>query len=609
MAGFIYDFGILFLVIVVISFLAKLLKQPIILGYVTAGLLFSYLIAEGSASRNQIIIISELGITFLLFLMGLEFDFKSLKYLGKDIFIATIMQSLIFFGIAGGTSILFGFSLVESAYVGILFMFSSTLLVAKWLNDKKESSTLYGKIVLGILIVQDLFAIVALSILGVVQEGPLWKIFLTPLTGILLLLLVFVFARYILNRLLKVAIKYPELFFIFSLGVCFLFVEIAPLLGYSTTIGAFLGGVTLANTFYKNDIHSRLKPLIVFFNMLFFVGLGFQIKLGLDLRIALLIASLCILSLFVKPFVIYLTLKIRGYDLKTSFLAGLSLAQESEFGMIIVLGGISGGLITGWVGTVAVISILATMIASSYFIKYDKHIFLLIEKRLRKIDRLFPVKEVEMEGLRFREQNIIFFGYYDIGRDLFAKLSGMGKKILVIESDPANIEILKKEGIPHVYHSISSPDFFEHIDLTKTELVVSSLIDINDNKVIIKEAKESNPKSTVIVTAKNLKESLELYNNNADYVIYPSYINEQRVSVLLEDYTTDINKVITQKINDINALKEIDKKRSESIEKAAFFDIEKFFRMAPKANKKGNADIINNGINQQNQDKRQDNNK
>ena len=335
MQSFILDFGLLFLVIVIISFLVKLIKQPIIIGYIISGFIFSFFIAGGRVTEEQILLMAELGITLLLFLMGLEFDFNNLKYLGKDIFISTTLQSLIFFALAFPLALLLGFSSKESVYLAILFMFSSTLLVTKWLEDKKETTTLHGKITLGILIVQDVFAILILTLLNVSQETGLTAILLVPLKGLVLVAIAFVFVKYILNHLLKIAFRYPELLFVFSLGVCFLFVEISPLLGYSTTIGAFIAGVTLANTEYKNEVLSRLKPLIIFFNLLFFVGMGFQTNTQLSFQTLALILLFFGLCFILKPLIIYLTLKLRGYDLRTSFLTAVNLSQFSEFGLII----------------------------------------------------------------------------------------------------------------------------------------------------------------------------------------------------------------------------------------------------------------------------------
>ena len=209
MVSFLEDFGILLLIIVVVSFSAKLLKQPIIIGYVVSGLLFSSILGTRIASGELIIAMSELGITFLLFLMGLEFELKSLRYLGKDIFLTVLPQSVLFFALPFFLSGLFSFGMLERVYLSILFMFSSTLLVAKWLDDKKESSTLHGKLILGTLIVQDFLAVVALTILSIVQEGSASALLTAPLKGLLLIAAAFVLAKYLLNNILRFSSRYP----------------------------------------------------------------------------------------------------------------------------------------------------------------------------------------------------------------------------------------------------------------------------------------------------------------------------------------------------------------------------------------------------------------
>ncbi|MEW5896837.1 MAG: cation:proton antiporter [Nanoarchaeota archaeon] len=577
MLPFIQEFSILFIIVVVLSFFTKLVRQPIILGYVIAGLLFSFVIPESSSTAGQIITLAELGVTFLLFLMGMEFDLRNLKYLRNDILITSIIQSAVFFSIAFLAAFLFKFNLVECTYIAIIFMFSSTLLVAKWIDDKKEMSSLYGKLVLGTLMVQDLLAIIALTLINVVKEESLAGVALVPVGGIALFVISVVFAKYFLNYLFKFAVKYPELLFMFGLGICFFFVEISPLLGYSAAIGAFIAGVTIANTIYKTDVHSRLRPLILFFNMLFFVGLGFQIKLNLHSRIFLFTAVLCGLSLVVKPAVVYVTLKLKGYDMKTSVVSGLNLAQMSEFSIIIVAAGMLSGFIPEEISTISVISVVVTMLVSSYLIKYDAAIFRLMEKYLRPLDKLFPAKkEIREEQKKIEEYDVIFLGYHDLGKELLSKLEAIGRKVLVIENDPATIELLKKEGIHYNYNSLANPYFFKEFNFKNVDLLVSSLMDLEDNRMLIKNLKENNPQSKVIVTAKSVKDSLDLYDHGADYVIYPHYINNQLVSVLMEDYTTDINKVIAKKVSDITKLKEMDE-RIKSFNTAV--DIDQFLKV------------------------------
>jgi Kef-type K+ transport system membrane component KefB/Trk K+ transport system NAD-binding subunit len=561
MADFITQFGLLFLLLVVISFIIKLLKQPIIVAYVITGIIFSaFFFKTQGLIEEQLTIFSMVGITFLLFLMGLEFDFKSLKFLGKDIIITTVIQSVIFFGIGFFVSHLFGFNFIEGVYISIAFMFSSTLLATKWLEDKKETRTLLGKLVLGTVILQDIFAIILMTVISVFGDFSITNLFLIPIKGIVLILIAIVLSKYILNHLLKIASKYPELLFILSLGVCFLFVEIAPLLGYSTTIGAFIAGVVLANTIYKIDISSRFKPLVIFFNMLFFLGLGFLLDFSGGYLTYIFIVILCFVLILVKPFFIYITFKWRGYDSKSSFLSSIYLTQGNEFGIIVVGSGLILGLITGEIANIIIIFVLLSFIVSSYFIKYSNKIYYKFEKYIKIFDKYISKKDKEIIEEKF-DYTIIFFGYHDLSKDILEKMKNLGKKIVIIENDPEKIEIIKQEGFNYIYNSIADNEFFENIPFDKIELVVSSIIDVEENKRIIKVLKSKNKTAVAIVSAKSLKDSIELYEYDADYVIFTAYLNNQQVSVLLEDYTNDLNKVIEKKIKESTKLKEIQQKR------------------------------------------------
>ncbi len=529
---FLSEFSILLLIIVAVSFAVKLLRQPIIIGYVLSGLLFAYLagtLAQPLVSRDSIILMSELGITFLLFLMGLELDLKSFKYLGKDILLATLVQSAAFFAGAFAVARFFGFSSLEGVYIGVLFMFSSTLLVAKWLEDKKETDTFHGKVVISTLIIQDVLAIIALTVLTV-QEPSFVSLLTTPLKGLLLIGLTIVLARFALNTLLAFASRYPELLFILSLGVCFLFVEIAPLLGYSAAIGAFLGGITLANTSYKTEVITRLRPLIVFFNMLFFVGLGFQMDLSLDSRFFFLIAVLVLLSLLLKPLVIYGTLRWRNYDARSSFLSSLHLSQMSEFGMIIAAAGVLSGAVSAAVGSLAVIGVILTMIASSYLIKYDRVLYRHAERFLPQQGRADAAKPIIPRG------SIVIFGYHHLGKEILSLLKKEEKKITVVDNDPEHIAFAKHDGLAYIYASIHHPEFLERLNFTQAELVLSMLTDFHDNATILQHAKGQNPKAVVIATVKSAKDALELYRLGTDYIVYPLFVHHQHLNRVLREY-------------------------------------------------------------------------
>ena len=593
MEEYIFNFALLFILLGLLSFIVKLLRQPIIISYVLAGFFFSIWAAHGSDLGGQILLLAEIGITFLLFLMGLEFDFKNIKFLGKKLVILTAVQTALLFLVGLSISLFFQFTMLEAVYLALFFVFSSTLLVAKWVEDKKETTTLHGRLIIGTLIVQDLFAIISLTILSAVQKTTLFSVLLIPLGGIALVVAAYLFVKYLLNHLLKFACRFPELLFVFSLGVCFSFTLLSVSVGYSPAIGAFIAGVALANSNYKTEIHSRLKPLVIFFNILFFVGMGFQLNLDFSLGVGLVIFFFCLLNFLVKPLLFYLTTRRGGYDLKSSALLAMHLSQFSEFGIILINVGLASGVISPSLLTISIVSLLASMILSSYLIRYDKYLFKYLERFLLKLEKFFQKSAAAETSHNLLDYNVLFFGYSGLGQEVSAKLSGLGKKVLFVENDPVNIEQLKKEQVNYLYNSLTNPYFFDQIDLKKAEIVVSSLLDLDENLILLKRLKNENSSTVAIVSAKNIKDSLQLYDNGADYVICSSTVNEEQVSVLIEDYTADINKVITKKVNEVIKLK----KRSERAPPTEFFDIDTFFmRMLKKDNWKNGKENVQNKV-------------
>jgi len=594
MIDFIQAFGLLLIIITCISFLTLLLKQPIIIGYVLAGLSFSFFFSGDVGISSQIGILASIGITLLLFLMGFEFDFKQFRSLGKDIAILTGAQSIILIIISIALTSFLPFTLMERIYIAIAFTLTSTILIAKWIEDKKETASMYGKMTLGTTVFQDVIAIAAITfltinsqngVLGILKnvgfstELILIKYIVSPLVGLVLIFAFsFLMARYVLNFVLKSAAKLPELLLIASMSICFGYAIIAQVLGYSQSIGAFIAGIVIANTIYKSNISTRLKPLITFFNMLFFVGLGFQLSFDLDPMILLGSVVIILGAIIFKPMTVYITMRLQGYDIKTSFLSALNLSSLSEFGIILVGGGVLAGQLSTYMNSIIVLVTIASMLLSSYLIKYDKDIWRFCSPFLAHIDR-FIVKEHAIEAPKEIDANVVLFGYFESGRSILKSLLEKNKKVIVITNDPDHIEQLDEASIAHFYGSASDPDFFETVKFSNVQIVVSTIADLDENKIILAHIKENYPQATTIVTAQKLKETVKLYEAKADYVIYPTYINEKQVSLLLEEYGSDISKVIEKKAADkeyfqkMLAEREVRSKKKYGDE--FFFDIDK----------------------------------
>ena len=545
----IHQLGLLILVITLFSLGVKVLRQPIIIGYVASGILFSLFLVDNSISEI-VLLFGELGILFLLFVMGIEFDIRNVKVFGKNIFISSFFQSLIFFIVGFGVAKLFTLSNIESVYVGIVFMFSSTLLVAKLLEDKKETQSLHGRLIITTLIIQDIIAIVAITLLQALNSNSLEMAALFPLYGAGLLLISYIFGRYCVEPLFKFSSRYCELLLISSLGLCFLFAEIANYLKYSPSIGAFIGGVILGSTIYRDDLIAKLSPLIIFFNMLFFVGLGFQIDFELSRNFVGLLVALFVLSIVLKPIIFYITYRSIGFDYKTSLQSGIYLGQASEFGIIILL---SLSQLNQMVLSSVIILVVSTMIFSSYSIKYSQKILKFLLPHFKGVDAFFFTREYDTKDVSITKP-IIFFGY--IKDNYFLEhASFSSKSIFVIENDPMMIKELKQEKIGHLFCSTYLTDFLKHIHFKDPQVVISNRINLSENMIILKTIKAINQKCLVILYAKNSKSALKLYENGADFVICFDILKEEYIDEVLHDFLSDVNSVVDKKVKIIEKLR------------------------------------------------------
>ena len=317
MTNVFFDIGIIVIVSTVFAYAARLLKQPLIPAYVIAGIVLGpYL---GFITNTEVINnLSEIGIAFLLFIVGLEIDVRKLKDVGLVASLGGVLQIAAVFALAFAASVLMGFFALESAYLGLIIAFSSTMVVVKLLSDKKELDTLHGRIVIGILLLQDIFAIFALSILS---QGAFsyYSFALSLFKGIAVILASLFAGKYIFPPLFRFAASSQELLFIASVGVAFLFSIVVNSIGFSIAVGAFIAGIAL-NVPYNIEIIGKIKPLRDFFSVLFFVSLGMQLSLpalGSILKPLLVLAALH--NKLIAPLTSFASLHTHGFFTPFSF--------------------------------------------------------------------------------------------------------------------------------------------------------------------------------------------------------------------------------------------------------------------------------------------------
>ena len=552
MAQIFFDIGIIVIISTLFAYIARLLKQPLIPAYVIAGVVLGpYLgfITDVDTIKS----LSEIGVAFLLFIVGLEIDIGKLKDVGLIASLGGAMQIISVFAITFIASAFMGFLTIESAYLGLIVAFSSTMVVVKLLSDKREIDTLHGRIIIGILLLQDIFAIFALSILSQGEFSPS-ALLMSISKGIIVILASYLAGKYVLQEFFKFAATSQEFLFIASISVAFLFSMLISYIGFSIAIGAFLAGIIL-NVPYNVEIIGKIKPLRDFFSVLFFVSLGMQLSLRSLNSILPPLLIFIALVIILKPLVVMALSSFFGYSKKTSFLTSLSLAQISEFSLILAAQGLILGHITQGIFSMTVVLAVVTIVLTTYFINYSEKIYRVFLPFLAVFDNMAAAyKPLEYVPGKMRNF-VVLCGYNRIGYSIVRSLRKMKKSYIVVDFNPETIKKLIAEKVPCLYGDVGDIEILERLDIGEASMIISTVPDKNDNILLIQEAKKFNKKVIVFVTASQIDDALELYNAGADYVILPHFLGGEHVSLILETFGINLKKLIDNKLNHLYELK------------------------------------------------------
>lgn len=528
----IFELTIVVLIAAGLGIAAKLTKQPVVLAYLATGAAIGYFGFFNIADKETFRIFSDLGIMFLLFLVGMEINYTSLRLVGKASLIIGLGQ--IIFTFIGGfliASALFGFNYLSSAYISIALTFSSTIIIVKLLSEKKDLNSLYGKISVGILLVQDFVAILILIFLAGFQTNEnleINNIIITIAKGVALFGAMSYLGRKIFPLIFDKIARSQELLFLTSLAWLFIIAAGVNKLGFSIEIGGFLAGLALANSSEHFQIASRVKSLRDFFIMIFFVILGASLVLS---NFADLTAPIIIFSLFVligNPLIVLAVMGLMGYRRRTSFMCGVTIAQVSEFSLILAaMGAKIGHLTNDEVSLITVVGII-TIILSTYMIIYAEGIF----RRLSPFLRFFEKYKTKEDGLLFKEfhKPIILIGCHRTGQNIAFSIPK--ENLLIIEFDPDIISQLKRMKYDYIFGDVSDPDIFEAAHFETAKLVISTSPNIEDNLLLLNELNILNNRNQmkIITRARTEQDAEFLYNNGADYVLLPHFTAGQYLS-------------------------------------------------------------------------------
>jgi Kef-type K+ transport system membrane component KefB len=552
------EIGLIIIIATVVSSIVRLFKQPLIVGYILTGVIVGPYFFNLIQSKEYIDLFSKLGIAMLLFIIGLGLKPRIIREVGRVSLLAGVGQIVITWLVGFFLMRFLGFAVLASIYGSLALTFSSTIIVFKLLADKGDLEKLFGKISIGILLVQDVFAAIVLLVVSVlgsasfVGGNTLWFSIFLLIKGVSFFAILYFAHKYFLPKISAFFARSPELLFIFSiswgLGLSALFY----LYGFSLEIGALAAGVALASSSFAEEISSRMKPLRDFFILLFFVLLGSEIVLP-DLGGVILPGIL--LSLFVligNPVIVIVIMNILGYKSRTGFLTGLTLAQISEFSLILMALGFSFGHFGREVVSLITLVGIITIIGSTYFLMHSDKIY----SRLKPVIKFFEFrKHKTQEGEDLTEDNdMIIFGYDRVGYDFVSIAKKMNKKYAVVDFNPSSISKLEKDNIPYHFGDAEDISFLEEIKLIKAKIVISTIPDFKTNSKLVSYYRTHNKKGIIIVISHNIKDTYELYKHGASFVVMPHYLGASFASKMIEDYNTEEGAFETEKKHHIEYL-------------------------------------------------------
>ena len=521
-----YEFAIILALAALIGVVGQFLKQPLIVTFIALGILVGPSFLDVVKSKENIHLLAEIGIAILLFIVGLKLDLRIIKSVGKIALLTGLGQVLFtsLFGYFIGLAL--GFSSLHSFYIAVALTFSSTIIIVKLLSDKKEIDSLHGQIAIGFLIVQDIVVILVMIILSAIgREGEKSltdDIIKTFLAGGILLLVTFVAMKWIIPKLSLFLAKSQELLSLFAIAWAVTLATAGELMGFSGEVGAFLAGVSLASSDFKDLISSRLVSLRDFLLLFFFVNLGSDLDLSV---IGSQIAPAMVFSFFVlvgNPIIVLIIMGAMGYRKRTAFLAGLTVAQISEFSLIFAGLGLSVGHISEeTVGLITLVGLI-TIGLSTYLILYSHQIYEFLAPALEIFQRKNPYRDLNDNNIEVQKYDVIIIGLGRFGSRLSDTLKKHKKwTYLAVDFDPNLVNKKKNDGENIIYGDLGDPELIEQIPFHASKVIVSTISDYELSNQLMETLRRENYQGKVFLTSATEFNYKMLKSCGAEFVLRP----------------------------------------------------------------------------------------
>jgi Kef-type K+ transport system membrane component KefB/voltage-gated potassium channel Kch len=511
---------------------AHLVRQPLILAYLVAGFVLGPTGLGWVKSEQSINTIAELGLIFMLFMIGLEIDLKKVVRAGKVILVTAATQIFGSFALALVLFLLIGLPLsggrFDALYLAAAVALSSTVIIVKILYEKFELDTLPGRVTLGVLVLQDLFAVMFLAIQPSLDDLQPGVAVLSLVRVGVLLTTALLISRFTLPHLFQMIAHLPELVLVGALAWCFAVAELAEMLGLSREMGALIAGVSLSTFPYALDVTAKVTSLRDFFITLFFVSLGMTIPLptGAIVGLALILVAFTLASrlLTVVP-----SLYLMRQGLRASLLPAINLAQISEFSLVLIQVGVQAGHVAPSMASAASLAFVVLAVMSTFLMMGSDELTRLAIPALKRIgfsDLDHRPAEANPDTAADRRRRILVLGFYRTASSFLSELqrrhAALLEQVCVVDFNPDVYHALQKRNVRVHYGDVSHVEGLAHAGLSEAEIIICSIPDSllkgTTNAKLVRQIRAVNPKAKIIATADLLAETGRLYAAGADYV-------------------------------------------------------------------------------------------
>lgn len=518
------------------------LRQPLIIGYILVGVLAGPSVLGQVMARDQVDLLAKMGIAVLLFVVGLKLDLHLIRTLGR-VALATGLGQVLFTSIIGYfLALALGLEPVAALYIAVALTFSSTIIIVKLLSDKKEIDTLHGRIAVGFLIVQDIVVVlvmIGLSAFGLAgaSNQVVQTLLLLLVNGAGLLGGVALLMRYVLPILLHHLARSLELLVIFAIAWAIFLAILGDSLGFSKEVGAFLAGISLASSRYREAIGTRLMSLRDFLLLFFFIDLGAQLDLG---SLGAQIGPSLVLSLFVlvgNPLIVMVIMGFMGYRKRTGFLAGLTVAQISEFSLILGTLGVSLGHIgKDALGLITLVGMI-TICLSTYLILFSASLYKRLAPWLGIFERHSPHREKNGEEVGLGPLvDVILFGLGRYGGQMARDLIQRKMNIVGVDVDRQVVATWQREGLPARYGDAEDPEFPATLPLHQAQWVVSTIPQLDVNLSLLDVLGHNGFTGRKAFTAHSRRDAEILQESGADLILTPfAHAAREAAEILMEE--------------------------------------------------------------------------